>query len=62
MNTCNETGTIIMTSNQSFSKWAELMSDELVTTAMLDRLLNNAQDFSLKADYYRMKENYESEP
>jgi DNA replication protein DnaC len=51
-----ETGSIVMTSNRPFSKWAELMSDEAVATAMLDRLLHHVQVFSLKADSYRMKE------
>ena len=51
-----ETGSIIMTSNKPFSKWAELMSDEAVATAMLDLLLHHAQVVSLKADSYRMKE------
>ena len=51
-----ETGAIVMTSNRPFSKWAELMSDEAVATAMLDRLLHHVQVFSLKADSYRMKE------
>ncbi len=51
-----ETGSIVMTSNRTFSKWAELMSDEAVATAMLDRLLHHAQVFSLKGDSYRMKE------
>jgi len=51
-----ESGPIIMTSNRPFSKWAELMSDEAVATAMLDRLLHHAQVISLKADSYRMKE------
>jgi len=51
-----ETGSIVMTSNKPFSKWAELMSDEAVATAMLDRLLHHAQVYSLKADSYRMKE------
>jgi len=51
-----ETGSIVMTSNKPFSKWAELMSDEAVATAMLDRLLHHAQVVSLKADSYRMKE------
>lgn len=50
-----EVAPIIMTSNRSFAKWAELMSDEAVATAMLDRLLHHAQVFSLKADSYRMK-------
>ena len=51
-----ETGSIVMTSNKSFSKWAELMSDEAVATAMLDRLLHHAHVVSLKADSYRMRE------
>lgn len=55
INTRYETGSIVMTSNRTFSKWAELMSDEAVATAMLDRLLHHAHVFSLKADSYRMK-------
>jgi DNA replication protein DnaC len=55
VNTRYEVAPIIMTSNRSFAKWAELMSDEAVATAMLDRLLHHAQVFSLKADSYRMK-------
>jgi DNA replication protein DnaC len=51
-----ETGSIVMTSNRPFSKWAELMSDEAVATAMLDRLLHHVQVFNLKGDSYRMKE------
>jgi DNA replication protein DnaC len=45
-----------LTSNRPFTKWAELMSDEAVATAMLDRLLPHVQVFSLKGDSYRMKE------
>ncbi len=51
-----ETGSIVLTSNKPFGKWAELMSDEAVATAMLDRLLHHAHLVSLKADSYRMKE------
>ena len=50
-----EVAPIIMTSNRSFAKWAEIMSDEAVAVAMLDRLLHHSQVFSLKADSYRMK-------
>ena len=56
VNTRYETGSIVMTSNKPFSKWAELMSDEAVATAMLDRLLHHALVFSLKGDSYRMKD------
>jgi DNA replication protein DnaC len=51
-----ECGSIIMTSNKAFSKWAELMSDEAVATAMLDRLLHHSHTLSLQADSYRMKD------
>ncbi|HOT46715.1 MAG TPA: IS21-like element helper ATPase IstB [Spirochaetota bacterium] len=51
-----EHGLIIITSNKSFGKWAELMSDEAVATAMLDRLLHHAHVLSLKGDSYRMKD------
>ena len=51
-----ETGSIIMTSNKAFGKWAEIMSDEAVATAMLDRLLHHAHIFSLNGDSYRMKD------
>ena len=50
-----EVAPIVMTSNRSFAKWAEFMSDEAVAVAMLDRLLHHSQVFSLKADSYRMK-------
>jgi DNA replication protein DnaC len=56
INTRYETGSIVMTTNKSFSKWDELMSDDAVATAMLDRLLHHVHIISLKADSYRMKE------
>jgi len=56
INTRYETGSVVMTSNKPFSKWAELMSDEAVATAMLDRLLHHALVYSMKGDSYRMKD------
>ena len=51
-----ENGSIILTSNKSFAKWAELMSDEAVATAILDRLLHHSHVLSLKGNSYRMKD------
>jgi len=51
-----ENGSIIMTSNKPFTKWAELMSDEAVATAILDRLLHHSHVLSLKGNSYRMKD------
>ena len=42
--------------NTHFAKWAELMSDEAVATAILDRLLHHSHVLSLKGNSYRMKD------
>jgi len=56
INTRYENSSIVMTSNKPFSKWAELMSDEAVATAILDRLLHHSHVISLKGNSYRMKD------
>lgn len=38
----------------TLSQWAEMMGDEIMTTAMLDRLLHHAHIFSLDGDSYRV--------
>lgn len=51
-----EHGSMIITTNKPFGKWAEIMSDEAVASATLDRLLHHAHILSLKGDSYRMKD------
>lgn len=52
-----ETGSIIMTSNKAFGKWAEFMNnDDAVASASLDRMLHHCHILSLQADSYRMKD------
>lgn len=51
-----ERGSIVMTTNRPFSKWGEIMADDAVATATLDRLLHHAHIVSLKGDSYRMKD------
>lgn len=50
-----ERNSIIITSNKGFDDWAEMMGDNILTTAMLDRLLHHAHIFSLNGDSYRVK-------
>lgn len=51
-----EKASIIITSNQGFESWAEMMGDEIMTTALLDRLLHHAKVFNLTGDSYRLKD------
>jgi DNA replication protein DnaC len=50
-----EKTSIILTSNKSFDSWAEMMGDEVMTTALLDRLLHHARVFNLDGESYRLK-------
>jgi len=54
-------GSIIITTNKPFGKWSEIMSDESIATATLDRLLHHAHGISLKGDSYRMKDRIQAE-
>ena len=44
-----ERGSIILTCNKSYAEWAEIFSgDEVIATAMLDRLLHHATTITIK--------------
>jgi DNA replication protein DnaC len=52
-----EHGSIILTSNTSFAGWGKLLGgDEVLATALLDRLLHHAEVISISGRSYRMKE------
>jgi DNA replication protein DnaC len=52
-----EHGSIILTSNTSFAGWGSLLGgDEVLATALLDRLLHHAEVLSINGRSYRMKE------
>jgi DNA replication protein DnaC len=51
-----EHGSIILTSNTSFSGWGTLLGDEVLATALLDRLLHHAEVVTINGPSYRMKE------
>jgi len=50
-----ERTSIIITSNKSFDSWAEMMGDEVMTSALLDRLLHHAKVFNLDGESYRIQ-------
>src|SRR5438105_14406670 len=51
-----EHGSIILTSNTSFAQWGTLLGDEVLATALLDRLLHHAEVIPINGRSYRMKE------
>lgn len=50
-----EKQSIILTSKKSFTARAEMIGDEAMTTALLDRLLHQAKIFSLEGNSLRLK-------
>lgn len=52
-----EKKSVIITSNKSFNEWAEMMGDEIMTTALLDRLLHHSKIFNVEGPSHRLKNN-----
>lgn len=52
-----ERGSVIITSNLSFSDWATALADDAtLTAALLDRLLHHGHIVTLKGESYRLKD------
>ena len=52
-----ERGSIILTSNKSFSCWGEIMAgDTTIASAILDRLLHHSVVVNIKGESFRLKE------
>jgi DNA replication protein DnaC len=47
---------LIITSNKSFVDWGELFNDQVLATAILDRLLHHCTTINIKGESYRLKE------
>ena len=50
-----ERSSIILTSNKSPEQWMELVEDQGIMTAILDRLLHRVEVIQMDSDSYRMK-------
>ena len=51
-----EKGAMIITSNQPFSNWGEVFGDQIIASAILDRVLHHVISVSIKGESYRLKE------
>ncbi|MCX7843735.1 MAG: IS21-like element helper ATPase IstB [Clostridia bacterium] len=51
-----ERGSLIITTNLEFPKWTEVLGDEQMTAALLDRLTHNAHILNINGESYRFKQ------
>jgi len=51
-----ERGSIILTSNKAFSDWGQVFADDVLATAILDRLLHHCDVISINGPSYRLKD------
>ncbi|MDK1349212.1 IS21-like element helper ATPase IstB [Streptomyces sp. 378] len=50
-----EKGSITLTSNKTFGEWGQVFGDEVLATAILDRLLHHCEVVSINGNSYRLK-------
>lgn len=51
-----ERASLIVTSNKSYLDWGEIFNDQVLATAILDRLLHHSTTLNIKGESYRLKE------
>ncbi len=51
-----EKASMVLTSNKGFVDWGEIFADQVVATAILDRLLHHATTLNIKGESFRLKE------
>ncbi|MBK9714638.1 MAG: ATP-binding protein [Kouleothrix sp.] len=54
-----ERRSLILTSNLTFTEWGGLLGDEVLATALLDRLPHHAEVLTINGRSYRMRERME---
>jgi DNA replication protein DnaC len=55
-----ERGSMLITSNQSLAGWGQVFGDQILATAILDRLLHHSTILNIKGESYRLKEKRKS--
>ncbi|KWX00836.1 IstB domain protein ATP-binding protein [Carbonactinospora thermoautotrophica] len=53
-----EVGSILLTSNKTFSEWGQVLGDDVLATAILDRLLHHCEVLSINGPSYRLKNRF----
>ncbi|MEU4235657.1 IS21-like element helper ATPase IstB [Nonomuraea sp. NPDC026600] len=50
-----EKGSTLLTSNKAFSEWGQVFGDDVLVTAILDRLLHHCEVIAINGPSYRLK-------
>ena len=51
-----ERNSLLITSNQAFSEWDSIFTDNMMTVAAIDRLIHHASIYQIEGDSYRRKQ------
>lgn len=51
-----EHGSMILTSNKSYGDWGTIFQDNVIASAILDRLLHHSTTINIKGESYRLKD------
>ena len=54
-----EHGSMIITSNKSFAEWGGVLGDDVLATAILDRLLHHCGVLTINGPSYRLKDRFD---
>jgi DNA replication protein DnaC len=54
-----ETTATILTSNKSFEEWGEIFGDEVMASALIDRLVHHCHIVNIRGNSYRMRQHRE---
>ncbi|MCH7670400.1 MAG: ATP-binding protein [Acidobacteria bacterium] len=54
-----EQSSLIVSSNKTFSAWAEIFGDAVAVEAMVDRVVHHSHIRTLKGDFYRLKNKHD---
>ncbi|QDP94790.1 AAA family ATPase [Microlunatus elymi] len=53
-----ERGSMIITSNKAFTEWGSVLGDDVLATAILDRLLHHCDVININGPSYRLKDRF----
>jgi DNA replication protein DnaC len=55
VNRCYERTSIIISTNRAFNQWGEVLGDEVIAGAVLDRLLHHGHIIAIQGESYRIR-------